>query len=247
MKYLSSTVALVFFGLTAPAGEFINLNFEQANLTGSQLEYRTLPSFPGALFPFGSGPTAQLLPGWNVFYGQSLLDGTIRYDPVSTVSIGNGFIDPPSPESSHVGLIIPGDYVNLGGPYDRFALVFNDLARMSGGGPAALRVSQVGTVPLDAQLLKFRLPESGAVWLFADENFYQVRDLPRDPSDQRGYMFDISPWAGKEIELGFQTSGGLYYVVDDISFAIPEPSTVSLLLLGGAALGFTIWKRTRRF
>lgn len=236
----------------ARAGEFINLNFEQADLSGSLLEYRTIPElaprFPLTDFPFGTGPAALLLPGWSVFYGDLLPDNSMEYILADTIPIGNGDFDAPNlgPHPGQAGLIVTGNYVELI-RYDGFALVLDDNARLAGGSPDSMRVSQLGTVPLDALLLSFRLPRSGAISLLVDGNFYPVNTLARDPADISGYLFDISPWAGREIELGFETSGGAYYVVDDISFVIPEPSTVALFFLGGAALLCRCGKRRRHF
>jgi hypothetical protein len=250
VKYLSFLLALLFSSLAGKAGEFINLDFEQANLTGSQLEYRTVlgVGFPFDNFPFGTGPTAQLLPGWNVSYLEEI-GGVSQYRPVDTIAIGNGFFDAPSlgPHPSHVGLIIPGNYVHHAqiSPYPGNALVFDDLARgILGEIPQRMRVSQVGTVPQDAQLLTFSLFEGFSLMqLMVGGTFRDVTTVSFDPNDPTKRYFDISPRAGQEIEIGFDTGGGQYYVIDDLAFVIPEPSTVSLLALGGAVLLFRLGKR----
>ena len=51
-----------------------------------------------------------------------------------------------------------------------------------------------------------------------------------DPDNHNKLWFDISPWAGKEIELGFRTLGDNYAIVDDIQFVVPEPETWMLFV-----------------
>ena len=155
-------------GSWTEAGEFINLDFEQADLTGSQIEYRTIiGEIPARGYPFGTGPIASLLPGWRVEIGA---------EATNTMAIGNGFfgIDPNNdPQPIHVSLIVPGNYLSDFPPYQgQYALAINNLD-VPVGGSRVIRVVQVGTVPTDAELLSFLMPKIASVGLVVDDNAFR--------------------------------------------------------------------------
>jgi hypothetical protein len=62
------------------------------------------------------------------------------------------------------------------------------------------------------------------------------------------YAANISAWAGRSEELSFSAlnDGGVNnWVLDDITFspnAVPEPSTLALLVMGGMALAARRWR-----
>ena len=75
------------------------------------------------------------------------------------------------------------------------------------GGSRVIRVVQVGTVPTGAELLSFLMPKIASGGLVVDDNAFRPSQLMVDPDNHNKLWFDISPWAGKEIELGFRTLG----------------------------------------
>src|SRR5688572_10869814 len=106
MKSILSLV-LVSFSIQLSAGQFRNLDFEAADLSGASLEFRefpdgTVPPGPGR-YPFGTGTAESFLPAWQVFFGNSL---------TNAVAIGHGFLDTPSvfDGPNRAALLIPGDY-----------------------------------------------------------------------------------------------------------------------------------------
>jgi len=204
IRALLVVVAWVGVWLPTQAAPFVNLDFESANTNDSQIVFQyinTMPPAPG-WFPFGTGPADQLLPGWTVV----IRDNT----PTNVVFIGNGYYEqltgPPLPvpwERGRVGLMIPGRYVFMNfisEPEGKYGLLVK----------APARVSQTGDVPTDAQWLVFHMLTLEFPVVLVDGEAYgswfsNPDALVRDAYNNR--YFDISPWAGKTVSIGFTAQG----------------------------------------
>jgi len=239
MKLVSFVALLLATGVTG--APFINLDFELADLTGSQLEYRVGGSIAGfgTNFPFGTGPVEKLLPGWQVFYGNSV---------TNLMAIGNSFFTATSIVSpGRASLLVEGDYylgafVTNSGWEGRYALYLENLGR-----PPWASVRQTGEVPADARWLTFRLL-GGDAYVGIDNRDFLISRLAWDPIDSRQRYLDISDWAGETVTLSFSAPEASFSV-DSIAFVIPEPSTWALLGLGAVLLMIAArreWMRVRK-
>jgi hypothetical protein len=212
-----------------------------ANTNGAQTKVVTQgnPFFPEALL-LGTGSASDLLPGWTVSVGDVQTD---------TVAINSGFYDSElsgHPIPAHAALLIDGNYLSslfiLSEPDGRFGLMLDNSRRFET--PANVSVLQTGDIPPDARWLSWRLLTLSSPTIVVDGSSYLTFDLPRDPEDSTKVLFDISPWAGSTVTLGFGTSGDNNYAIDSIAFVVPEPGTTALLSLG--AVGFLIAALRRR-
>jgi hypothetical protein len=180
----------VFRSESAP---FQNLDFEQANTNTT--------SFPGNSPPFvkGSGPVADLLPGWQIYHGtnQSTVIGYVYiqlapgYGTLITRDTAQFYL-------SSTGGAIDGDFAPLFIPDDQpFYLL------------------QRGDIPVDAQFLTFN--DLGTRFSLGINGILF-------PNAQSG--LDISSFAGQTVDLLFifpQNGFFPYYGVDSIAFVVPEP------------------------
>ena len=234
------SLLLAFFSNRLAAGQFMNLDFESADLSGSQIEFRRSPGVgpPPDLgrYPFGTGTPEKLLPGWQVYFGDTL---------TNAVAIGNGFFgavmafDGPN----HAALLIPGDnffggdlVFPLGRPDGNYALLLDNTYNSFFGQQPRMTVRQTGDVPAEATWLTFRQLNEAEFFLRIDGQSFPTRTFISDPNDRARLWFDISPWAGKTITLGFQGSFGGHDAIDSIAFIVPEPGTMALIVLGAASL-----------
>lgn len=122
---MKRSLLLMLVALPALSGDFINLTFDQPNLSGSMEQ----------LFPNGPyrGSTADLLPGWSVAANGIPL-ATMTYSPLLTTSA--------RPVS-----LVENDFDDAAGVLGRYTLYLE-----SGLNPAGseIRLSQRGTIPADA-------------------------------------------------------------------------------------------------
>lgn len=244
-------LVLLFFSIRLAAGQFANLDFESADLSGSQIEFRRSPGVgpPPDLgsYPFGTGTPEKLLPGWQVYFGDTL---------TNAVAIGNGFFGAPTAFDgpNHAALLIPGDYFFggdipflLGRPDGNYALLLDNTFNSFFGQQPGMTVRQTGEVPAEATWLTFRQLNGPEFFLHIDDRSFPTRTLISDPNERGQLWFDISPWAGKTITLGFEGSFGGHDAIDSIAFVVPEPSTIVLVGSLAAGLGAAaFWSRKRR-
>jgi hypothetical protein len=210
--------------LIGHAASFQNLNFDSAN---------TNNIFDSSGAGHYAGLMTELMPGW------TLVGGT-------DVAIFVGF-NRSQPGSGYATIISP-TYVNaypVIGPYSFAMLPKYDVQ----GTFVPYSLSQSGTMPADAKSIHF-LSYGAPVQLGVNGSLVPVAYAQR-PSDPawNGLIpvfdaaADISPYAGQSVELKFTTLLIPNYQglngLDQISFseiAIPEPSTLALLLSGALIL-----------
>jgi hypothetical protein len=198
-------------------GTFQNLNFESAN--------------PGTTFSFGV-PVSSALPGWTVTIG-----GVQQTDVgVNTFSTG----------APAVSLIAPGGPVPaIDGNYSVFLT----------GSTAVSSISQSGLIPSGMESLFFDAQQgtggggNGTLSLMVGNQTVPITPVETE-SGYTVYGANISAWAGDPEQLTFSaseaTSGLNNWTLDDISFsptATPEPNTLALIVMGGAAFAVRQWRK----
>jgi len=212
---------------------FQNLNFENAN---------PVLIVPSPAYPYAVTPSSAL-PGWS---------GSINGVPVTqvilnTYSLGTASIDILGPgwEQPNPGII--------GGDYTVFLQAFNT-------GQGNVSLWQNGTIPANAASLQFKAwqePTANEAYSvsFAGNSLLPVAlSYGQGPSGQpyTVYGVDIAPYAGDTGRLEFTAvagNGESGIELDDITFspnAVPEPSTVALLVMGGLALAARRWRGNRK-
>jgi hypothetical protein len=220
-----TTLLLLLASLPVLSAPFQNLNFEQAR-TNSLTPIPTLAADSG----LAMGPAADLLPGWQVFQGTKLL-----------TSIGYNLSDFWAPFALTGGVTIVSEP-------SRVIEGKNSLSiRVPGGlSPVPFALVQRGDIPADARYL-----------VFSHDGFAPVVRIDGgtlfEPAPSVGFrpplQLDILQFAGKNVELEFSTSsriGSGSYVLDNILFVVPEPSTTALIILGSLAFAAkSFWPRLR--
>ncbi|MBI3413756.1 MAG: hypothetical protein HY043_00325 [Verrucomicrobia bacterium] len=222
-------------GLAAP---FVNLDFEAANTNTSQIEYRFGAFFSGI---YGTGPTADLFPGWTV-----LMNGSES----NSVAIGNGYYHWPTPnyKPGQAALGVPdGQYFSIFGrvfPREGKYSLFIDLSRdPSGFTPVYL--SQQGEVPTNALFLVVHAAAGNIGVSLSTENFekYEIfagNTWALNPGDPYALYADVSAWAGKAVTLRIGASDEQGCVVDGLEFVGSGPLHIDpkLQLLNGGLFSF---------
>lgn len=217
----------------ARAQAFQDLNFESATLSPP-------PTGPGDSVDF-----APAFPGWSGFAGTNQLTVAL-YDATYLDTAAISIIDTNPLPPGVFGELIDGNYT---------AVLQADF--YPGIGPAAVSLAQTGLVPLGTKSLSFlAFPSSLAVSNFTVSLGGTPLNLISFPVTNENYSLyeaDVSAFAGLVEELKFTLFPALpsgnnrYLSLDDIMFspdAIPEPSSLSLVMVGVASLG--IWRMTRR-
>ena len=233
MKILILLAAVVTATANAHGGDFINLGFDQPNtaniVTDSGLTY---------------GTAADLVPGWTISNAQHVNfnnnAGTIMFTDLRATlyktedfsSVVRGFGSQP-PDLSQ----LPAPYV----------LNLYPISLTSSPPPpiGPIFLMQSGTVPGNAGSLQF--------YCFGSQFGLQMNGttVPLTyevlASSQGGTLYrgigNIAAFAGQSTEMKFTTTQipgtSFYHMIDSIQFvAIPEPTTVSLVVLGAGALFF---------
>ena len=216
MKY--TLVAICCTLLPVHAAEFINLTFDDPDLSGSLRP--VFSEFPNGPF---RGDSSQILRGWSLTG-----DG---------VPMSNATVSPfgELPASQRTANLIEASPAEWSGPAGRYYIYIN-----SGNLPLGpeLRLSQIATVPVDA----------GGIHIFAPGlrdmriNGQQVTDprlgLLADP------VIDISAYSGRETSFEFVFARGWSGRFDIYGFTqIPEPSTLGLFGVGAVGL-FCIMRKS---
>ncbi len=198
---------LVLSAVWASAASFQNLGFDLANTN-------TLTAQPGTPLR-GTGPTTDLLPGWELFKGST---------PQATLGLNL------NPLTLGYATLISADQSQYFGFPVEEAYALHLVG--SAGNQDPWTLSQRGDIPNDAQLLSYRY--SGYPFLLS------LNGTPLQPVTQtaNSQAFDISRFAGQTVDLTFTalgpampTQAGASYI-DSITFAVPENSPIALLPLG---------------
>jgi len=165
--------------------------------------------------------TTNALPGWAAFSGPTELS-VIAYNP-------NGATFEP------VALYGSNALTVIGGSFS---------VDLIGGGS----VRQTGVVPADAQLLLFKERRFGVSALLVSLNGQDLSYAARSTgTNYTLYGADISAFAGQTATLRFFVSslqGSC--VIDDIEFAVPEPSALALIGIGGCVAALRRNSRRKR-
>jgi len=218
----SLLIAVFFLSESAQGQRTLNFNFD--------FESPFTPLSPSG--QFNLVPAADALPGWTVYIGNDPYD-QVRYNQVSIGGTAVSLIGP-----GYFGGILQGSY----------SVVFYPGLSIPAGRTSA-GIGRVLTMP----------PYNSIRFAAAVENEFQVSfagttlslvPLGAGPNSSVLYGADISPFIGQTGEIRFTAPdfpGNVNHVyLDDISFspeAVPEPSTLGLLVLGFSLLG---WRYLRR-
>jgi hypothetical protein len=210
----------------AQGGEFVNLGFDEPDLT--HVQYELVRDTMVA-------PVTEALRGWSVTpYVEPLPYG-------GTISVNGG-----GPPFGLVPVVDqPGKEL-----YGNYYLSMDSYWTIGGQSPArhTVIISQTGLVPAGAGLLVFQQDGgwgTGPIGL-------EVNGQSKTQFPYWGWPFtfsaiDVSGSAGRDVSLSVVFPEGGAYTFDIRGFeAVPEPSTFVLVVVGGAALLLARWKLTTR-
>jgi hypothetical protein len=203
--HLPIMVLTCLISYSSGAQSFQNLNFESSTVS-------VVPTNQ-----FGADVTvAQGLPGWTAYIGGNAVS-TIGHN---NTSLGGAYIAIEGPQwpSSQ---ILAGNYTAL-------------LLGSSAGNPTSAAIGQTAQIPATAHSLNFLLSINSSLQVT-----FNGQSIPIfETGSASSYVVmagDLSPFAGQTGQLLFtaQPNGG--GLLDNIQFStssIPEPTAVSLLVLG---------------
>jgi hypothetical protein len=212
---------LVFLGCATVlcAQPFQNLDFESANVSDLPPDYSEFVS------------TADGLPGWSAYIGTNQLTqighNWITLGDANVGILGPQYLFDTQPlEGNYTAILQPG--------------VFNSQG-------LSASIAQTGFIPASAKSLQFL-----AFLGYANDLAVTVagQSIPVVPLGSGSFGCDVSAFAGSTAELRFtiaDTHGNDENFLDAITFsteAVPEPSGLSLVVVGVACLAF--WHRARR-
>ncbi len=201
-------------------GEFINLGFDDGGEPTGEETFQ---------------PAATLLPGWTVYIGTLVSETVVFNNFLSEKAMVGVYSVEYAPE------LYQGKY-GLG--------IASGAEILSGGPQVAAAIGQSGEVPTWAKSLTFRgvIADPREMVITIDGIAYPYIRIGGGPTDSV-YSFDVSPFAGSEVELRISARPGDFGgggLIDSLSFsplpAVPEPSTWALLGLGLTAL---MWGRRK--
>jgi len=214
---------------------FQNLNFEAANL----------PVIPAGQYG-GEVAVFSALPGWTAYLGnteQSEVLHNYAYNSTATVDI----LGPNWQETSGYTFGI------IDGQYSVFIQSGNDPNNVTTFDNAS--IAQTGSVPANAESLQFKAWQLyvGTFSITFNGNSLSpvVLSSGQGPSGQPYTLYgaDISPYAGQTGQLEFTqlyNTADPSLLLDDITFsptAVPEPSTLALVVIGGVTFGMHEWRK----
>jgi hypothetical protein len=224
LLYLSYTSVL-------RAQAFQNLDFESA----------TLVPIPGD--PYNRVDFSSALPGWSGFSGTNQLNAAL-YDNIFLDSTGIAIFDANFPNNPN--FVIQGNYT---------VFLEAGLSLFPGGGSADASLSQTGLVPAGTKSLSFLAVTNGPFAVSLGGVPLNLVSSPVAGHNYRLYQADISAFAGLTEELDFTVFAENPYnnrlrsmLLDDIQFSpdvIPEPGSLSLVVVGILSLAFCQLSRRR--
>jgi hypothetical protein len=210
---------LIFGAIHVTPAQFVNLGFEDARTNSVTPSLN--PGYPGE----GRGAVSDLLPGWRLLQnGQPLT--TMDYNNLGRtfeVRDYQSVIGPP-------GFGIPSE--------GQFAFFLSDSAA-----PDNYALVQRGDIPIDARLLFFQFRAGPFIASVNGEDIsptgFPYAETPRT------VFADVSRFAGQTVELSFRPGGGTLAFstsyLDNIGFAVPEPTPILILLV--SAIVFATHRR----
>jgi hypothetical protein len=195
------------------AGDFQNLNFEQATIS------------PTAAGQFGPAPAdpALAFPGWTMGPGGTVNPNFTIYNNLTLGSVAQVLVGPNYPNA--IG------YAALEGSYSAL-LQFGPSLTL--GTPALM---QTGLVPGGSRSITFLMSQTQNDARVTLDGVV----IPLVPIGNGRMAGDVAAFAGREVQLMFSTTSytGPWLYFDDVRFsavAVPEPSALWL-----AGLGFIVW------
>ena len=206
---------LLTLALPCWAGEFVNLTFDEPDLSG--------PFTPVHQGGPQIGKTSQLLKGWAPLLNGAPPD-TMTYSPAGTSSTG------------HLTL-----YEYLAGPVGQQVSQYSLLYSSSPPSQATFSIKQTGTIPVDAaslglfanHLLEVRINDNAVYTVDPEITAYPWIDVSRFAGRTVDLEFRV-------IQFPFQSVGMSF---DILGFKpVPEPSTWALFGIG-ASVVFCIGRR----
>ena len=221
--------SLLLLSALGAAGQstFQNLGFENTSLSVVLIN-------PG--YPISFYATNATVPGWAWSPHQTFGYG----DPNTTVSFNNEALDSPA-VTLHGG---DSYYLSLSGTYSILLQGGSQFYPQQSGGAS---VFQTGLIPVTARSLIY-LGGAGLQVSFNGHSLSPVA-LQTAPSYTK-WGIDISPYAGQSGELRFAVPWLGGSMLDGIQFsngAVPEPSAISLSILGFVLVAaFTRWPKQLR-
>ena len=228
---LALTALLIGPGVAIRAGEFMNLDFEQANLN-NRTDISWMFTGAGWPLPVYSASMQDLFPGWRITDELDHSEPTIGYELTFNWQMIYDFFP-------RQAILVPGHSgfgVELIGGFDS---------------PKSVSISQVGEIPKNATWITFYLIDNlvelringTAIPLYFATHY---DGLTYSIGWEGRFVGDVSAFAGQNAELEFFAtpySGTDFLhpsdhsVIDDIAFVVPEPSTWGMLLAGLGAIG----------
>jgi hypothetical protein len=221
---IASWAAVIAVPTALSAGEFINLGFDDPDLSHVVL-FSPVTVTPRDPKPYA--PVNEAFRGWTVS------DQVDRFPYYGLVGVGDGEIP--------FGLGgVPGFY--------RVRVSEYTIWTVNGGqGRPAFSLSQTGRVPEGAAFLNY-LQNPGKFGTVGGSRGEDLQvylngvrqasiDLEGEGAGSMWRAVDVSAYSGQEVELKFYFPDAVAYRFDIIGFVpVPEPSTWALLVMGGALL-----------
>lgn len=210
-------------------GIFQNLDFESANLS----------PIPAGQF---GGPVSisAALPGWSASLGSIPVIQVLQ----NNNTLGAAGIDILGP---HFSFNNPGI---IGGNYTVF---IQSGEAPDENGTVSASLWQSGTIPANAESLQFKawntLGSDPLLVSFAGNSLSPVLLSTGQAASGQSYdVFgaNIGVYAGQTGQLEFTAQFANWTELDDISFsptAVPEPSTLALVVMGGMSFGVREWRK----